>query len=287
MTQEFQIAVAEGAHASQDSCVTAGKIIGLELDIFGEPASFNITVGPGQATLADIVPVARTVCEKITGLATEKVRQEGGHIACRPGCCACCHCLVPLSVPEALRLMQEVLNLPESRQKLVQRVWLLTARRILRKKPPQEVVDQPAEPAGDIAPELTAVSNWYHGMKQACPFLREGLCTIYEIRPLACREYFVKGSYRACRGDDAAGQVAEVPVRTTEVLGRLAADLEGTSVEAVMLPLVSVWHQANPHRAEQTWPATQMVERFVTIAKQTAEENLTAAASTQLSSRPV
>jgi Fe-S-cluster containining protein len=277
VTQELQIAVAEGADTLQDTRLTPAKIIGLELDIFGEPASFNITAGPGQITMAEIVPVARTVCEKITGLATEKTRQEGGHIACRAGCCACCHCLVPLSVPEALRLMQEVLNLPESRQKLVQRVWLLTARRILRKKPPQEVLDQPAEPAGDIAPELTAVSNWYHGLKQACPFLREGLCTIYEIRPLACREHFVKGSYRACRGDDAAGQVAEVPVRTTEVLGRLAADLEGTSVEAVMLPLVSVWHQANPQRAEQTWPAIEMVERFAEIVKQTAEKKLTAA----------
>ncbi|HUT31328.1 MAG TPA: YkgJ family cysteine cluster protein [Sedimentisphaerales bacterium] len=280
MTQEFQIAVAEGAHASQNSCVTAARIIGLEFDIFGEPASFDITAGPGRMTLAGIVPVARAICEKMTGLATEKIRQQGGHIACRPGCCACCHYLVPLSVPEAFRLMQEVLSLPESRQKLVQRVWLLTARRILRRKPPHEVLNQPLDHSAKAASELNAISNWYRSLKQPCPFLREGLCTIYEIRPLACREYFVEGSYRACRGGHGSGQVVELPVRTTEVLGRLAAHLEGAAAEAVMLPLVSVWHQANRPRAEQTWPATEMVERFVEIVKQTAERNLTPAAST-------
>jgi len=275
VTQEFQIAVAEGAVVPQNTYPTPAKIIGLELEILGEPVSFNIIAGPGRTTLADIVPAARTVCERITEITTEKVCQEAGHIACRAGCCACCHYLVPLSVPEAMRLVQDISSPHESRQKLVQRAWLLTARRILRKRPPQEVTAEP----GDTPPNLKSLSDWYRSLKQVCPFLREGLCTIYEIRPLACREYFVKGSCRACRGGHGSGQPVEIPVRTTEVLGRLAAELEGTTVEAVMLPLVSVWHQANRKRAEQTWPATEIAERFVTITKETAEKNIAAASA--------
>jgi Fe-S-cluster containining protein len=280
VADELQISVAEGAHASQNACVTTNKFIGLEIDIAGEPLSFRITLGADRLSLPDVVPIARTIATQTSKAATEAVCREGGHIACRPGCCACCHYLVPLSVPEALRLMQEVGSVPEFRQRSAQRLWLLTARRILRNKPPMELCSRDAKAAKDSNADLKAISRWYRSLKQACPFLREGLCTIYEIRPLACREYLVRGSYKACRDGHDSGQVVEIPVRATEVLGRLAAGLEETGIEAVMLPLVSVWHQANRSRAEQTWPAKEMVERFVTIVRQTAERNLAAPAST-------
>lgn len=273
MTDAVQILVAEGAQVRQNNCVTTTKFTGLELDVGGEPLSFRITVGADKLSLPDMVPAARVIAGQVSKAATEGVYREGGHIACRPGCCACCHYLVPLSVPEALMLMQELGSAPEFRRRSAQRLWLLGARRILRNRPPTELLDGETGGATDNGANLSALSNWYRSLKQACPFLRDGLCTIYEMRPLACREYLVRGSYRACRDGHDSGKVVEIPVRTTEVLGRLAADLEGTSVEAVMLPLVSVWYQANRQRAEQTWAATEMVERLVTIIEETAGGN--------------
>jgi Fe-S-cluster containining protein len=153
---------------------------------------------------------------------TKKTRQEGGRIACHPGCPACCHYLVPLSVPEACRLVQEFNRMHRSYQSLMQRSWLLTASRILSNRPPQALVGRTTQDSPDDPIDLNAVSDWYRSLRQACPFLRNGLCTIYHQRPLACREYFVKGSETTCADPHGTPERIEMPVRTTEVLARLA-----------------------------------------------------------------
>jgi Fe-S-cluster containining protein len=270
VTDDPQIAILDGADVSENRCPGTAEIIGLELDILGEPVNFSISVGKGQARLADIVPLSRVVCKKITDVVIERTRRYDGRIPCRPGCSACCYYLVPLSVPEAFKLVEEALAAPESRKKLMQRLWLLTARRILREKPPQVVTGSKPEIPPKNEAELNTVSEWYRNLKLACPFLHRGMCSIYEMRPLACREYFVNGSEKACRGRCEAATAVEIPVRMVEALGRLASELEGTNVEAVMLPLVLVWHADNLGRSKRTWPATEMVKRFFEIVKETA-----------------
>jgi hypothetical protein len=67
-----------------------------------------------------------------------------------------------------------------------------------------------------------------------------------------------------------------MPVSTLKSLGQLTSELEGTSVEAVMLPLALPWAQENLKRDQRIWPAEMMVERFVEIIKAMASENSTA-----------
>jgi len=287
VADDLPIAILERAYPSINRCRSGAEIIGLELDILGEPLNLRIAVGKQQAKLADIVPLARAISTKITNAAVEKTRRENEYIPCRPGCAACCHYLVPLSVPEAFRLVEEALTMPQARRRLMERLWLMAARRILTRKPPQTPGHQLTDASGDSEIDSGLISNWYRNFKLTCPFLQQRMCTIYDFRPLACREYFVKGSERACGGGCGVAEKIEMPVHIAEVLSRLAADFEGTSVEAVMLPLVLVWHQDNLHRAQQTWPAAAMVERFVEIVRETASENsAAAAASTQSLVRP-
>ena len=127
--------------------------------------------------------------------------------------------------------------------------------------------------------DLNLVSNWYTSLKLRCPFLYDHACSIYGQRPLACREHFVKGSVRACRGQRGVAEVLEMPVQLPNVLGQLASELEGTGVEAVILPLALVWCQENPERAERSWPAEMMVKRFVEIVEAMAQMNLPAVVS--------
>ncbi len=58
-----------------------------------------------------------------------------------------------------------------------------------------------------------------------------------------------------------------------EVLGQLAGEFEDSNVEAVILPLTPVWCEQNVDRAERTWSAETMAERFVDIVKTRASEN--------------
>jgi len=255
------------------------KVIGLELDILGETLNFHIEVGKERAKLADIVPLARTLCNSVTGVVVRRAYGEGNRIPCSKGCSACCsRCLVPMSIPEALRFRQEIEAAPAYWRESVWGACLRAARLILSQQPPKPFMHQteifPASPV-----DLNLVSNWYTSLKLCCPFLHNHACSIYGQRPLACREHFIKGSARACRGRRGVAEVLDMPVQLPNVLGQLASELESTGVEALILPLALVWCQENPERAERSWPAEMMVKRFVEIVEAMAQMNLPAVVS--------
>jgi len=249
------------------------EVIGLELDILGKKMNFHISAGKDQARLADIVPLARTICTKITDVVLQSVSSNGGQIACRKGCLACCRHLIPLSVPEAFRLNEEIAAATGRRRESVWKTCLHAARQILDRKPPIPLMPQTAEASPASSVDLNLVSKWYRDFKLDCPFLHNGVCTIYEQRPLACREHYVTGSAKACREERCCPEVLEMPVQVPNALGKLASELEGTSVEAVILPLALVWCEENRQRAERTWPFATMVKRFFEIVKEMAYEN--------------
>ncbi|MHC4559373.1 MAG: YkgJ family cysteine cluster protein, partial [Planctomycetota bacterium] len=233
----------------------ATEFIGFELDILGKKVDFRIGVGKGQAKLGDIVPLARELCTNITEVVLHSIRSDGGHIPCCKGCSICCSNLVPLSVPEALRLKEEISAAPAHRRESISRACILASRLILSQKPPGQSRHQIAEAPPACQVDLNPVSDWYASLNLTCPFLDNDLCIIYEQRPLACREHFVEGSARACRGQRGTAEVIEMPVQVPNALAQLASEFEGTSVEAVLLPLVLAWCQKNQERAERTWPS--------------------------------
>jgi Fe-S-cluster containining protein len=181
-----------------------------------------------------------------------------------------------LSVPEAFRLREEIKALPVKQQNKVVQSCLEKAKIILNKKPEDFQITESIETNSQI--QIDQLSKWYSSFKLACPFLSDHLCTSYEHRPIACREYIVTGSSRYC-GDDwlmnnalkplwqqrNQSQIVQMPVSVLDCLGQLTAELEHSDVEAVMLPLVLPWAQENLERGERLWPAVQMVECFVEI----------------------
>ena len=265
-----------GSDSGASGRYTSGKKgIGLELDILGETLSFRIGVCKERARLADIVPIARTLCDIITGVVVARARSKGNHIPCGVGCSACCNrYLVPLSVPEALRFREEIHAAPAYRREYIWKSCLHSARLILKRKPPKSLMPRTEEVSAVKSVDLNLVSNWYSDLKLACPFLRNHVCTIYEQRPLACREHFIMGSARGCKGLRGLAEVLEMPVQLPNVLAKLAGDLEGTGLEAVVLPLAPVWCEENSERAERSWPAEMMVRRFVEIVEATACRNM-------------
>jgi hypothetical protein len=83
---------------------------------------------------------------------------------------------------------------------------------------------------------------------------------------VACREHIVTGSALLCEDEwSDESQIVKMPISILEGLGQLAAELEQTDIEAVMLPLALPWVQENLERGERTWSAVAMVECFVEI----------------------
>ena len=126
MAENSMITVGGKPGPTNQSRNSKAKVIGLKLDIIGKELNFRIAVGQGQATLADIVPLARIVCDKVTDVIVESIHSDGAGIPCREGCDTCCsRCLFPLSIPEALRLNEEISeNPPTWREQILQKSLL-------------------------------------------------------------------------------------------------------------------------------------------------------------------
>ncbi|MDD5010634.1 MAG: YkgJ family cysteine cluster protein [Phycisphaerae bacterium] len=266
MTENQTITVLDNLQEICDGDFNSGEIIDFELDIAGKKIPFHINVMAKNATLADIVPLARKISTKLAIAFVADIREKGHIVPCSKGCCACCSSLIPLSVPEAFRLREELLAIPGNVSNQIMRSCINTAEKILDKA---QCTAQIEGFLKNRKPRISQINKWYGELKLACPLLSENLCTLYEQRPLACREHIVTGSSASCQiKSKCRPNVAIMPVSVLETLGQLASELEQTEVEAVMLPLSFAWAQDNIERAKRTWPTAEMVKRFVEILKQ-------------------
>ncbi len=248
---------------------SGAKTLGFELDILGEPVPFDLEVADRSARLADIAPLAQTVSTRLCMATLDRLRTKGSCVPCRKGCSACCSYLVPLSVPETFRIAEELRAMPADESRPLMQSSLDTARTILERMPSDFEVDESATANDGIRSKQ--LGDWYAGLGLACPFLSDGLCVPYEQRPIACREHMVTSPETSCdiAGNDEPDAV-KMPVSVLECLGQLTAELEDREVEAVMLPLALPWTQENVERSRRTWPAVDVVERFVEILQATA-----------------
>jgi uncharacterized protein len=131
--------------------------------------------------------------------------------ACRPGCDACCHLhvMIPPGIAEAI------------------------AKHLMETRTPGEIAALRIElkEAADAAAALTDPSTLVH----RCPLLGpEGLCSIYEVRPLTCRA-FTSRSVAACRSlvFDPGGEVTTIPQNPAQF--RIYVEATGALEQAARL----------------------------------------------------
>lgn len=254
-----------------DRSSLGAKVIGLKFHVLGKIIEHDLKITKARSRLSDIVPLARKICQNITDAALENSHKNNEYIPCTKGCSACCsHYLVPLSVPEAFRLKDDISILPDNIRKSIWEQSLDIARKILESKPPELFFQQYNMLESDQI-DLNSLSNWYSNLNIACPFLKNDLCSIYKQRPLACREHFIKGPAAACSGGHAEAEVIDIPIQMPVILGKLAAEFERRSTEAVILPLTLIWTEDNQGRAERTWPTEMLVDRLIEIIRETAD----------------
>lgn len=256
----------------------AGSVVAtvtLELDVFGEPVCLEIKVEDKRARLSDIVPLARAISSRLAAATMDGFVADGRSVPCRKRCAACCHYLVPLSVPEAFRLAEELSAMPADEGGKLIKSSLDDARIILGGFAGDFKTGEPSQE--DCGIRSRQLSDWYAGLGLACPFLSGSLCVHYEQRPIACREHTVTGSAKSCLLTSACEPaVVEMPVSVLECLGQMTAELEQSDIEAVMLPLALPWVQENMERSRQSWPAVSMVETLVEILETAAAAPATA-----------
>jgi Fe-S-cluster containining protein len=135
-------------------------------------------------------------------------------LACRKGCATCCSIRVTATAPEVLWVARHLREACEPGQ------CVRLVRRLLEADAQTRDLDESERVA----------------LRQRCPFIEQGACVIYAVRPLACRGH---ASYdrKAC-AQAAAGRIAEVPY---SVLHQTARSLVQNAMQSALRDAGVVW----------------------------------------------
>ena len=242
--------------------------IDFSIDGFSSLLNFSVEVPDEEWALADIVPLAGEISEKMIEESLASLNEQGCQISCRKGCSTCCNYFIPVSIPEIFYLNRQIAGKSTGEQRDVIAKCLSSATRMMNDDSPDFCDSDP-----DSRDALEKVSQWYERLDMACPFLENHSCSIYEDRPFSCREHFMTGSSQICSSPDGAAEPVEMSLNISNALAVLTSQLEGSEVEGVALPLFYVWCHDSEGRGLMRWPAKEMIQRFVDIVREMAAEN--------------
>ena len=221
----------------------------IHLQVLGQDRDLSFPVGIGQRPVTDLLQPARELATRIIQIAVEHVEAEGKQVSCKAGCAACCRHIVPLSGVEAVSLAAVVASLPKPRQDEVRRRFAAAVARMEaegllnpRAKKGRQALIGAAAP-GESAWEN--VSKRYFELYIDCPFLKDEACSIYEERPLVCREYQVTTPAARCAELSSEVEAVPRPARMGEVLTDTVNALLGTKSPMIPLPLALEWTSAH------------------------------------------
>jgi len=217
----------------------------LHLSVLGNDHEIACRVRLGRTRLSELVPLARSISASVVGIATSQAATEGKTISCQRGCTHCCRQLVPVAPLEAKRLAEVISALSPERRDVI---WERFAKAIQRLEQAGLVSAKPAQGVrAMVSKETDALAAWndvsrrYYELRIDCPFLEDDSCSIYEERPLACREYNAVTPPALCASFDPGIETIERPVRLGEALTKAGNDVAKTKDMATPLPLVLEW----------------------------------------------
>jgi len=229
--------------------------------------SATVQVPAGPSNLVQILPLLQGLHDTFIDDAASELAAAGQPISCKQGCNHCCYQAVPITLVEAEAFAEWIRTLPEDQQLELSRRFRETILRLsaagLTENLTHLVRHSPDEAASKLALD-------YLYQRIPCPFLEDGACSIYPIRPFACREYLVTSEPEHCF-DPGTRQIksVELPRSFFTLLKQFSAEAEDTSPGWIPLVFLLEWMAAGSH-FNQIGPATgpevlyQFIQRMST-----------------------
>jgi Fe-S-cluster containining protein len=171
----------------------------IELSVDGKPRIMELNYPAKPVKLRRMLPVFQKASNYFVKLSVEKSRSKDKEVSCQAGCAACCRQPVPVSESEAHLLRNVIEAMPETDKTRVKKRFddafdhlektgwfkrVIETSRIKDKK-------TRSEKHNELARE-------YYAKSISCPFLKNESCSIYNDRPLICREYLVTSPPENC-----------------------------------------------------------------------------------------
>src|SRR5579884_289598 len=230
----------------------------IKFSIAGDEIETQVTVPRGPTSPRTLLPFFRAVAEAVVDRGVRQAELAGAQVSCRKGCGACCRQLVPIAPSEAHQIGDVVEAMPEPRRSVI-RERFAAARDKLAAAGLLETLESP-EGAADSS--LRQLGLDYFALGIACPFLEDESCSIYEERPIACREYLVTSPAEACARPTAATvRCVDLPAKASNAVSRLDEGSGGRFIPWVPLVLAPEWSRSNPEGPPKLM-GPELLQRF-------------------------
>jgi Fe-S-cluster containining protein len=214
----------------------------IRFEIDGDRFEAGVTVPAGLVPPSRLLPTFRGLAEALVGVGVEKAAAEGLSISCAKGCGACCRQLVPVSPTEAGAIAELVDRMPPERREVIRRRFADARERVAA----AGLLERLTGAVPVDASEYDRFGLEYFRLGIACPFLEDEACSIYEERPIACREYLVTSDPVHCASPSRETVACvRLPARVSNALGRIGP---GGVAGRPWVPLILApeWAGANP-----------------------------------------
>jgi Fe-S-cluster containining protein len=212
----------------------------------------------GPVRVAELLPVLNKLAGFVVDGAVEETLEAGGSISCKAGCGACCRQPVPVSVHEAEVLEQIIAGMDAERRAVIEARFEAAIQRM----------DE-----GGLLEEMRGIHSLdengrrelamrYLALWIACPFLEAESCSIYEHRPMRCREYLVTSPAENC-SNPTPQTIKVVPLKgaPSQALYRLGAGMWKDEPEYLVMTLRADWKGAGTEAPTESAP--QILQTFL------------------------
>lgn len=248
----------------------------VHLPILGLSREIDLAVPEGRAEIGELLPMAREISARAMEISVAREEAEGRSVSCRAGCAACCHRhLVPISVVEARALARAVDALPEPRRAAVRARFADAVRAMER----VGILDRGAPGRMTLRSDLRdpkaawsdLVARWF-AAKVPCPLLEDDRCSLYEERPIVCREFLVTSPPERCETLGAA-RVVPRPIHGSEAVATAVREFTGEPLPMLPLPLSLEWIEARGALLDQSTDGENLFNHLVSAVEELVEQN--------------
>ncbi len=235
------------------------KTINATVSIKGHPLEMQMTVPKKSVTARKMLPIFRQMANSFVQIGVNAVESNGEKISCKAGCGACCRQPVPISESEVYQLAELVEEMPEPRRSKIKEKFQKGVEHFAGIgwfEKLERTVSAPAE-------VRQAVLDEYFHEGIPCPFLEKESCSIYEERPLVCREYLVTTPAENCKNPTPQSiRTIAVPIKPSPaVCSMTKSENMNAGINFVPLILSLDWAKNFPEQAEEK-PGEEWLKDF-------------------------
>ena len=194
----------------------------------------RVSVSTKVTEPAEMLPLARALSDAVVAETFKVVARSGETVSCRAGCGACCRHMVAISEVEARRISEMIDTMPEPRRTAI-RTRFAEARERLEQS---NLLDRLQNPDTVTDEEYGPLALEYFSQRIPCPFLENESCSIYDERPITCREYLVMSPSENCaRPEENNVRRVQMPLRVFNAVARWT-NSPGTNFKERWVPLI-------------------------------------------------